>query len=457
MGGQPRIVLVGGGSNQWTPKLVVDFLNTPSLADAHIVLEDIDGANLPRMQRFVEHCAEVRGTAMTASTTTDQRDALAGADFVVVSISTGGFASMRADLDVPAARGVVQTVGDTVGPGGICRALRNVPVLAGLGRDMAECCPDAWMLNLTNPMTVLTHAAAGTGVKVAGVCHEVTIATFFLSVLLDCPARDLDVRVAGVNHLPFVTALTIAGADGTERLAALAAGDVDRQRPLGFDLPGGLGMPPRAGGPWTVGELWDMNRVKFDVFRRLGALPAAGDRHVVEFFDGYCTDEMSLRRDWGVHLTSIDERIGYERGFSAALDELLAAPEVSTLPSGETIARVMDSLLTGRERRFALNLPNGDQLAWLPADAVVETTCAVGAGGMQGEPAGSLPAEVQRIVGRIVESQELTAEAAATGDRATLVAALEADPLTSRLPRPEIALLAADLVEATRPWLPSFA
>src|SRR5579883_707526 len=181
-----RIAIIGGGSYQWVPKLVVDMANTPSLHDAHLVLEDVDPAPIPRMVSLVEHVARLRGIGLSASGTTDQRKALSGADFVVVSISTGGFESMRQDLEVPARYGIRQSVGDTVGPGGICRALRNIPVLVGIARDMEELCPEAWLLNLTNPMTTLCRAVTSqTSVKAAGLCHEVTVSHFVLSLLLD--------------------------------------------------------------------------------------------------------------------------------------------------------------------------------------------------------------------------------------------------------------------------------
>src|SRR6185312_1228585 len=117
----PRITIVGGGSYQWTPKLLVDFVNTPALRDAHLVLHDIDPAPLPRMVDLAHHLADVRGITLTASGTTDRGAALDGADFVVVNISTGGFASMRHDLEIPERHGVRQTVGDSVGPGGVVR------------------------------------------------------------------------------------------------------------------------------------------------------------------------------------------------------------------------------------------------------------------------------------------------------------------------------------------------
>ena len=137
----PRIVVIGGGSYQWVPKLLVDVANTPSLQGAEIVLQDIDPEPLPLMADWVEHVARSRGIPLTARTTTDRRAALPGADFVVVTISTGGFESMRQDLEVPKRYGIAQSVGDTVGPGGIARALRNIPVFLDIARDMEELCP----------------------------------------------------------------------------------------------------------------------------------------------------------------------------------------------------------------------------------------------------------------------------------------------------------------------------
>ena len=139
----PRIAIIGGGSYQWTPKLLADFVNTPALRDAEIVLHDIDPAPLPKMTELAAHLAGLAGTEVTASGTTDRRRALEGADFVVANISTGGFASMRHDLEIPARYGVHQSVGDTVGPGGVLRSLRNIPVFLDIARDIEDLCPDA--------------------------------------------------------------------------------------------------------------------------------------------------------------------------------------------------------------------------------------------------------------------------------------------------------------------------
>ena len=204
----PRIVIIGGGSHQWVPKLLVDIVNTPSLAEAELVLQDIDPEPLPAMADFVRHVIGLKGIGITVSTTTDQRQALEGADYVVVCISTGAFESMRHDLEIPERHGIKQSVGDTVGPGGIMRALRNIPVLVGIARDMEEICPDAWMLNITNPMTTLCRAVTReTTIKTVGLCHEITGAQFALSLLLDVDFRSFDFEIVGVNHLPIFTAV----------------------------------------------------------------------------------------------------------------------------------------------------------------------------------------------------------------------------------------------------------
>ena len=186
-----QVTIIGGGSYQWGPTLMADLLLTPSFADGgHLVLEDLDPAPLVEMEALAHRMIDHLGVDTTVSTTTDQRRSLEGADFVVVTISTGGFESMNIDLDVPARHGIRQSVGDSVGPGGINRSLRNIPVLVGIGRDMEELCPDAWMLNITNPMTALTRSVCReTSIKTVGLCHEVGNFQFDLAIALEAPAH----------------------------------------------------------------------------------------------------------------------------------------------------------------------------------------------------------------------------------------------------------------------------
>jgi len=217
-----QVTIIGGGSYQWGPELMADLFGTPALAGLHLVLEDINPDPLPKMEALAHKLNEAMGAGATIATTTDQRAALEGADFVIVCISTGAFRSMAVDLDVPAQHGITQTVGDSVGPGGINRALRNIPVLVGIGREMEELCPDAWLFNITNPMTTLTRSVCReTSIKTVGLCHEVGNFCMDLAIALGRPMEAVVPSVTGVNHFPVLTSLQVDGADGFEILRGL--------------------------------------------------------------------------------------------------------------------------------------------------------------------------------------------------------------------------------------------
>jgi len=435
MEGAVRITIVGGGSYQWAPKLLIDFANTPLLHDAEIVIQDIDPTPVPRMVEFVEHLAAVRGIGMRATGTTDQRLALEGADYVIVNISTGGFDSMRHDLAVPARYGVMQSVGDSVGPGGIVRALRNIPVFLDLAADMEELCPDAWMLNLTNPMTAICRSVTReTSVKTVGLCHEIAGAQFALSQLLDANFLEITPTVAGVNHLPFITALDVGGTDGMERL----------REALARDDPG-------------KADLIGQHRVKLELFERFGVLPGAGDRHVVEFFSGFLTEESDWGERWGVHLTTIEERELGQAHHVRQFEQLLAADTVSEWPSGEMVAPVIQCFELDETGWFPLNIPNHGQVADLPDDVTVESICVADGKGLRGRDEVRLPAVMAECLHRVSASQELTVEAAVTGNRDKVVEAMLLDPLAGRIDYDRVGAMTDEMLAATKAWLPQFA
>jgi alpha-galactosidase len=456
----PRITIIGGGSYQWVPKLLVDMANTPALHEAELVLEDIDPAPLPRMVALVEHISKVRGIGVTARATTDQRDALAGADYVVVNISTGGFESMGLDLEIPARHGIRQSVGDSVGPGGINRSLRNIPVFLGIARDMEELCPDAWMLNLTNPMTAICRAVTRESrITTVGLCHEITNAQFMLSLLLDRSFLELSPTIAGVNHLPLIAALDVGGDDGLALVAELLD-DLDARgdEPVSTAFPEGLDeIVGAGGGPVTRRDVVDHNRVKLELFRRFGVLPGAGDRHLVEFFAGFLTEESGWGERWGVRLTTIEQRERHQRHYVDEVDQLLAAPEVDQMPSGEMVAPVIMCRELGLAGWFPLNIPNRGQVADLPDDAVVESMCIADADGVRGRDVVTVPTVLAETLRRVSASQELTVEAAVTGNRDRVLDALLLDPLSGRLDYDAVAAMADELLAATKRWLPQFA
>ena len=474
MGNGPKIVVIGGGSHQWTPTLVADAAATDGLADAHLALVDIDGERLPRMARWVEHVAGARGVGLTASTHTDRRAALAGADAVIVCISTGGLDTMAVDLEVPERYGFRQPVGDTVGPGGISRALRNVPVMAAIATDVAELAPDAWIVNITNPMTTLTRTVTLTSdLRAVGLCHEVPIASLWMSLLLGCSADDLRPAVVGVNHLPFAVELAQVGADGatTDALAALRA-ILDDDDALDEELPSWVGqvfhddyvLPGAIGtGTWDPDEpftkraLAGFHAAKFDVFRRTGALPLAGDRHVVEFFPDYLTEATGWGAVLGVGLTTIDQRRSQESRYVADLEARLASPDVAGHVSMESAMPLIDALLGGPTCTVPVDIPNDGSLVDLPVDAVIETIGVVTGGRIVAERQLSAPPAVADHLRRLVTSQELTVQAALSGDRELVVEALATDPFAGRIGRDELTAMADDLIAMNAAYLPQFA
>lgn len=456
----PRIAIIGGGSFQWVPKLLVDLANAPALQDAHVVLEDLDPGTLPPMVELVEHIAKIRGIGLSVESTTDQRAALADADYVVVNISTGGFESMNADLLIPERYGIRQSVGDTIGPGGIIRALRNIPIFLGIARDMEEVCPDAWMLNLSNPMTTICRAVTReTSITTIGLCHEVTIMQFIMSLLLDAPFFEVSPTVAGVNHLPFVTALDVGGEDGLEMLRDLIEHADERGgEPLAMPFPEGLGHEKISEGPdWTKGDLLAANKVKLELFSRFGVLPAAGDRHLVEFFPGFLTEEASWGKRWGVTLTTIEEREYWAGRYRGELDAMLASEEVSQMPSGEMVAAMIVCHEEGRAGYFPLNIPNRGQVPDLPEGVVVESMCITDGDGVRGRDRAVLPPLMAEWLRRISTTQELVVEAGVSGSRDAVFEAMVSDPLSGRMDYDALGQMTDEMLAATSRWLPQFA
>jgi alpha-galactosidase len=459
-----RIVIVGGGSFQWVPTLTTDLALTPSVHGAELVLLDIDASRLARTTPVVEHVSELTGAGFRVSATTDQRAALTGADFVLVNITTGGFESMRLDLEIPWRYGIRQPGGDTLGPGGISRALRNAPVVVGIARDMHDVCPDAWLLNLTNPMTALCRSITkATEIKTIGLCHEVTNFRGVLTLLAGADWNTMDMSVTGVNHVPVVTAIDLGdGRDGIAYLRDVVDGRVDLDADLGFDLgedeherPGSFGderMPRRATKRFFVEEY----AAGFELFRRYGAFVAPGNRHTLEAFPAMLAADADWGARWGVHYTTIEERERHEARYATDLDKRLADTEPPAFPSLEMAAPVIDSLVTGKARTFPLNIPNAGQCADLPLDAVTESMCIVDGDGVRGREPVTAPPFFANWLRRIVGAQELTVEAAITGDRELVHAAMLLDPHAGTLGLATIQQLTGELLAATARWLPQF-
>ncbi len=453
-----RIAIVGGGSTHWTPKLLVDFANTPGLADASVVLTDIDEASLPPNLAIAKRIGAERGIDLDVTATTSLEGAVEGAQFVITAFSVGGFATMAHDLEIPARYGIRQPVGDSVGPGGISRALRSIPVLLQIARTVERCAPDALLVNVSNPLTALCRAVTSqTGVMAVGLCNELVGFQFWLSLVFDVGMHVVDPVVAGVNHCPVVTSLRIGDADGFAMLREVLD---DPARLEGQPV---WMAPPAAshwrkidpGRDWTKADIIFNNRLKLEIFQRFGVLPGAADTHVAEFFPWFVTAASAYGRDWGVHHYGLDGHREDKADDDAWAAELQAGAELPTWPSGELVGPLIDSVVNGTRRDLPVNLPNTGQAADLPAGAVVECIATCDAGGIRARDAAA-SGPLGEHLRRVVASQELTVEAALTGDRAKVVQALLADPIAGTLPMEHVVAMAGELLGACAPWLPQF-
>jgi len=447
-----QVTIVGGGSYQWGPELMADLFGTPALAGMHLVLEDIDPAPLPKMEALAHKLNDAMGAKATVATSTDLRTALEGADFVIVCISTGGFRSMAVDLDVPAAHGITQTVGDSVGPGGINRSLRNIPVLVGIGKAMEVSCPDAWLFNITNPMTALTRSVCReTRIKTVGLCHEVGNFCMDLAIALGRPAEAVSASVTGVNHFPVLTSLEVDGEDGFDVLRKLV------------DEVGGLeSLTPYEGRPEaeTFSKLDFAQRhvFKLTLLDRWGTFPAAGDRHIAEFVPFALTPESNWGAAYNIDLSPISRREAHQAGYIADVDAWLAgAKDLQTWQSGELPSPMIQAMLSGEPFEAPVNIPNAGQGVGLPPDAVLESICVIDAGGIRGRDRAALPPPYDEIVRRHVATQELTVEAALRGDRSLAAEAFALDPLAGRGDLRAMEAMVDELLAGTAEWLPHFA
>lgn len=453
-----RITIVGGGSTHWTPKLLVDFANTPALADAQVVLTDIDETSLPPNLAIAKHIAGERKIGLEVTATTSLPQALEGADFVITAFSVGGFASMGHDIEIPARFGIRQPVGDTVGPGGISRSLRSIPVVLDMARAVERYAPDALLLNVSNPLTALCRAITSqTKVNTVGLCNELIGLQFWISLVFDVGMNVVDPVVAGINHCPVVTSLRIGGEDGFAMLREVLdnPGRLDGQ-PVWMAPPAGSHWQRiDPGREWTKADIIFNNRVKLDVFERFGVLPGASDTHVAEFFPWFVTPSSDFGRGWGVHHYGLSGHRADKVEDDAWAAELEAGGEIPAWPSGELVAPLIDAVVSGKARNLPVNLPNRGQVPDLPDGAVVECIGTADATGVQARDVAS-PGALGEHIRRVVASQELTVEAALTGDKTKVVQAMLADPVAGTLPMERLVAMTDELLASCAPWLPQF-
>jgi alpha-galactosidase len=454
-----RITIVGGGSYHWAPRLLADFANTSSLADADVVLHDLDAERMKRMEELGNEIARRRNIAMSVRAEADRGAAVRDADFVITAFSVGGFDSMQHDIEIPQRYGIRQPIGDSVGPGGIMRALRSIPVLLDIARDVETHAPNAWLVNVTNPLTALCRSVTReTNVKTVGLCNEWVGCSWMLSLLFDSGMHEIDPVLGGVNHFPLATSLRVSGDDGFARLRALLAEPAAlADAPIWMDPPEQAAWTKVSPAPhWTKLDVVENNRVRFEVFRRFGVLPGSGDHHSVEFMPDVVHPGNDYGHEWRVHHYGMP---GHRRDAEEDVvfyEAMRDAPDVTQMPSGELVAMLLDGMVAGNPRSLPVNLPNAGNVTNVPERAVVEIMGVADGSGVRGRDTTTVPGIMGEYVRRANVAQEWTVEAAVSGRRELVLEAMLADAMATQLAYDDVVAMSDEMLAATARWLPQF-
>jgi alpha-galactosidase len=397
-----RIALIGAGSVEFTRILLADLSEFPELAEATVVLHDIDSERLRTAERIAAATNAATGATFRVESHLDRRAALDGAEFVVNEIQVGGLEATLRDFEIPKSFGLRQTIGDTLGVGGVFRALRTIPVVLEIAADIAEVCPDATFLNYTNPMAMLMWAVSeGSPLRRAvGLCHSVQNTHELLGEIVGVPLEEIDFSTAGVNHQAFVLRFEH---DGESLYPALDAA-IERD-------PEGLGR-----------------RVRVEMYRQLGYFPTESSEHSAEYLPWFMSHDSEIER----YRIPVDEYVRRSRENVAEYEDLRrrldAGEPLEVMREGELAPRYIHSIVTGQERIEYGNVRNEGLVPELPPGCCVEVPCRIDADGVHPLPAPALPPQCAALNRTFINVAELTVRAALEGRRDHLYQAVLLDP-----------------------------
>jgi alpha-galactosidase len=427
-----KVTFIGAGSAAFARRLMTDILAVDGLDGGEFALVDIDAQRLELAQAIAERLISLTGKCWSVRSSTERLDLLSGSDFIVNTMEVAGLENVRHDYDIPKKYGVDQCIGDTIGPGGIFKALRTGPVWIDILRDCERLCPNAWVLNYTNPMSILTLTAlAGTSMRTVGLCHSVQGTSRQLATYLGVPYEELEWQCAGINHNAWFTVLRHASRDMYPRLREAA------QNP----------------------EVYDEDPVRFEIMLHFGAFVTESSGHFSEYVpyfrkrpdlierytrSGYRGECGFYARSWPEWRRENDKRI------QAMLDGSAEVPLTRSLEYGSSIIEGISldrpQVIHGNVRNTQLidNLPNG----------CVEVSCLVDRNGVQPCHFGPLPEQLAALNRAHMAVHTLMAQALLQRDRLAARYALLLDPLTAAVCSPaEIDAMFEEMWEAQAEYL----
>ena len=448
-----NVAYIGGGSRGWAWGFMTDIACDGQISGT-VRLYDID-REAARRNQIIGQKISAHPDAKSHwdyEVADSLKEALTGADFVVISILPGTFREMRSDVHLPERVGVWQPVGDTVGPGGFMRAMRTIPMFTEIGEAIRDYAPDAWVINYTNPMTlcVRTLYEVFPQIRAFGCCHEVFGTQHLLTAMLadagiaeGVRRQDLYTTVVGINHFTWLTRATWRGMD----LMPLYAGFAKKYAASGYTK----GLDKN----WMNNNFACAHRVKFDLFNRYGAIAAAGDRHLAEFLPPWYTRSPETVKEWMFSLTGVDWREADLKARLKRSDDLISGAEPVTLKgSGEEGHLLIKAILGLGDLVSNVNIPNRGQIENLPLGAVTETNALFGYDRIEAVHAGRIPENILPLVARHVYNQENALRAAMTRDRELAFTTFMNDPQMGAVSPADGLALFNDMLENQRAYLP---
>lgn len=463
----PKITFIGAGSTVFAKHLLVDVLSFAELANVTISLHDIDEKRLHTSEIVARKVAQALNAQPTIEATTDRRAALDGTDYAICMIQVAGYKPGTViDFEIPREYGLRQTIADTLGIGGIMRALRTIPVLLDVCHDMEELCPDVTFLNYVNPMAMNCWALSrASKINTVGLCHSVQGTAKQLAHDIGVPLEEINYLCAGINHMAFYLRFERKTEDGVEDLY------------------------PRIRRVVEEGRVPDWNRVRYEMLTRLGYFVTESSEHFVEYVPWFIKrDRPDLIERFNVPLDEyirrceaqiavwevMEERLESSGlSFEEAVHETLASAHealegivipndfvgeiLGTRLSGEYAPLIIHSMETGTPRVVYVNVPNHGLIDNLPQGCIVEVPCVVDKNGVQPVRIGALPPHLAALMQTNINVQALTVEAALTQKREHIYHAAMLDPHTAaELDLDQIWNLVDDLIEAHGDWLPTY-
>lgn len=431
-----KMTIIGAGSAEFSTELMTDVLSSPGLTEGTFALVDIDPIRLQLAHDIGEHLIAATGRNWTVESSVDREAMLPETDYLINTIEVHGLPNVRHDYDIPLRYGVDQCIGDTIGPGGLFKALRTLPSWIDILGDAARLCPEATIFNYTNPMslTVLTGSRV-TSQPIYGLCHSITHTVEELAGYLEIPVGELTYRAAGVNHLSWILDLEHNGMDIYPKLRKLASEPTIAEKDL----------------------------IRFETMRHLGAFPTETSGHSSEYTQffrkrpdlleafarpGYRGESGFYANNWPTWRAEADDR----------LRRALSGEEPLEIERGaEYASYIMEAIETGGSAEVYVNVPNDGLVSNLPKDSVVEVAASVDGSGIHTKPFGPLPTHLASLDRAHTAFHDLVATSVIEQDREAAVHALMIDPLTSAVcSLGEIRSMFDEMVEAEKDYLPAY-